>query len=252
MGRKKVQMKRIDDKSSRQVTVCKRRSGLMKKSRQLSIRSPSSYRPAVASSMNPAPAPTGFWCRLDLLRLVIMAPKIGLTGAVRRPLGQIDLPILSGEETHLARESNSSGWNPKITVSGLPCETKLLALGRPARPFHVPVRASSRRGIRFEEGSSSVFVQMRNRAVGLYFQPFGDFLDWDVLLNGTAEWHKKCQSIKFSLQVVFLRMASGHGCDCVADNSSYTDAVTAVAIGKEGGDNGDVAVVAAGCTSAKQ
>ncbi|KAK3033346.1 hypothetical protein RJ639_034396 [Escallonia herrerae] len=37
MGRKKLQMKRIDVKSSRQVTFCKRRSGLVKKARELSI-----------------------------------------------------------------------------------------------------------------------------------------------------------------------------------------------------------------------
>ncbi|KAK2969328.1 hypothetical protein RJ640_030869 [Escallonia rubra] len=37
MGRKKLQMKRIDDKNSRQVTFCKRRSGLMKKARELSV-----------------------------------------------------------------------------------------------------------------------------------------------------------------------------------------------------------------------
>ncbi|KAF3431025.1 hypothetical protein FNV43_RR25755 [Rhamnella rubrinervis] len=37
MGRKKVELKRIEDKSSRQVTFSKRRSGLMKKARELSV-----------------------------------------------------------------------------------------------------------------------------------------------------------------------------------------------------------------------
>ncbi|XP_065874486.1 MADS-box transcription factor 23-like isoform X2 [Euphorbia lathyris] len=37
MGRKKVAIKRIEDKSSRQVTFSKRRNGLMKKARELSI-----------------------------------------------------------------------------------------------------------------------------------------------------------------------------------------------------------------------
>ncbi|GKU92794.1 hypothetical protein SLEP1_g6471 [Rubroshorea leprosula] len=37
MGRRKLQMKRIEDKSSRQVTFSKRRSGLIKKARELSI-----------------------------------------------------------------------------------------------------------------------------------------------------------------------------------------------------------------------
>ncbi|XP_019237531.1 PREDICTED: agamous-like MADS-box protein AGL27 [Nicotiana attenuata] len=37
MGRKKVEMKRIEEKSSRQVTLCKRRKGLIKKAKQLSI-----------------------------------------------------------------------------------------------------------------------------------------------------------------------------------------------------------------------
>ncbi|KAK4779617.1 hypothetical protein SAY87_015723 [Trapa incisa] len=37
MGRRKLEMKRIEDKSSRQVTFSKRRSGLIKKARELSI-----------------------------------------------------------------------------------------------------------------------------------------------------------------------------------------------------------------------
>nr|UBT84120.1 MADS-affecting flowering-related transcription factor 4 [Arabis auriculata] len=37
MGRKKVEIKRIENKSSRQVTFCKRRNGLMEKARQLSV-----------------------------------------------------------------------------------------------------------------------------------------------------------------------------------------------------------------------
>ncbi|GMY26566.1 agamous-like MADS-box protein AGL27 isoform X1 [Fagus crenata] len=37
MGRRKVVLKRIEDKSSRQVTFSKRRSGLMKKARELSV-----------------------------------------------------------------------------------------------------------------------------------------------------------------------------------------------------------------------
>ncbi|KAL9267903.1 MADS-box transcription factor 29-like protein [Drosera capensis] len=37
MGRRKVEMKRIEDKSSRQVTFSKRRGGLMKKAKELSV-----------------------------------------------------------------------------------------------------------------------------------------------------------------------------------------------------------------------
>ncbi|KAF7123902.1 hypothetical protein RHSIM_Rhsim12G0024300 [Rhododendron simsii] len=37
MGRKKVEMKRIEDKSTRQVTFSKRRGGLIKKARDLSV-----------------------------------------------------------------------------------------------------------------------------------------------------------------------------------------------------------------------
>ncbi|KAH8512915.1 hypothetical protein H0E87_006280, partial [Populus deltoides] len=37
MGRKKVELKRIENKSSRQVTFSKRRNGLFKKARELSV-----------------------------------------------------------------------------------------------------------------------------------------------------------------------------------------------------------------------
>ncbi|KAL5552635.1 hypothetical protein UlMin_040036 [Ulmus minor] len=37
MGRKKVELKRIEDKNSRQVTFSKRRNGLIKKARELSV-----------------------------------------------------------------------------------------------------------------------------------------------------------------------------------------------------------------------
>ncbi|PHU06738.1 MADS-box transcription factor 21 [Capsicum chinense] len=37
MGRRKVEIKRIEDKSCRQIAFCKRRKGLMKKARELSI-----------------------------------------------------------------------------------------------------------------------------------------------------------------------------------------------------------------------
>ena len=37
MGRRKIALKAIEDKSSRQVTFSKRRSGLMKKARELSV-----------------------------------------------------------------------------------------------------------------------------------------------------------------------------------------------------------------------
>uniref|UniRef100_A0A7N1A293 MADS-box domain-containing protein n=1 Tax=Kalanchoe fedtschenkoi TaxID=63787 RepID=A0A7N1A293_KALFE len=37
MGRGKVELKRIEDKSSRQVTFSKRKSGLMKKANELSV-----------------------------------------------------------------------------------------------------------------------------------------------------------------------------------------------------------------------
>ncbi|KAJ0234290.1 Protein MADS AFFECTING FLOWERING 5 [Hirschfeldia incana] len=50
MGRKKVEIKRIENKSSRQVTFCKRRNGLMKKARQLSILCESSVAILVVSS----------------------------------------------------------------------------------------------------------------------------------------------------------------------------------------------------------
>ncbi|RID69429.1 hypothetical protein BRARA_C01525 [Brassica rapa] len=37
MGRKKLEIKRIEKNSSRQVTFCKRRNGLIEKARQLSV-----------------------------------------------------------------------------------------------------------------------------------------------------------------------------------------------------------------------
>ncbi|MCD9641013.1 MADS-box transcription factor 21 [Datura stramonium] len=37
MGRKKVEIKRIEDKNCRQVAFCKRRKGLLKKAKELSI-----------------------------------------------------------------------------------------------------------------------------------------------------------------------------------------------------------------------
>ncbi|QCD83568.1 MADS-box transcription factor [Vigna unguiculata] len=37
MGKKKLEIKRIENKSSRQITFSKRRNGLMKKARELSI-----------------------------------------------------------------------------------------------------------------------------------------------------------------------------------------------------------------------
>ncbi|OMO99445.1 Transcription factor, MADS-box, partial [Corchorus olitorius] len=37
MGRGKVELKRIEDKSSRQVTFSKRKTGLMKKARELAV-----------------------------------------------------------------------------------------------------------------------------------------------------------------------------------------------------------------------
>ncbi|CAN7046447.1 protein MADS AFFECTING FLOWERING 5 isoform X1 [Brassica rapa] len=50
MGRRKVEIKRIENKSSRQVTFCKRRNGLMKKARQLSILCESSVALLIVSS----------------------------------------------------------------------------------------------------------------------------------------------------------------------------------------------------------
>ncbi|XP_023638606.1 protein MADS AFFECTING FLOWERING 5 isoform X2 [Capsella rubella] len=50
MGRRKVEIKRIEDKSSRQVTFCKRRNGLMEKARQLSILCESSVALVIVSS----------------------------------------------------------------------------------------------------------------------------------------------------------------------------------------------------------
>nr|KYP52919.1 MADS-box protein FLOWERING LOCUS C [Cajanus cajan] len=37
MGKKKVEIKRIENKSARQITFSKRRNGLMKKARELSV-----------------------------------------------------------------------------------------------------------------------------------------------------------------------------------------------------------------------
>ncbi|CAN1137239.1 MADS-box protein AGL42 [Linum perenne] len=37
MGRRKVEMKKIEDKSRRQVTFSKRRKGLLKKAREISV-----------------------------------------------------------------------------------------------------------------------------------------------------------------------------------------------------------------------
>ncbi|KAG2327130.1 hypothetical protein Bca52824_009858, partial [Brassica carinata] len=50
MGRRKVEIKRIENKSSRQVTFCKRRNGLMEKARQLSILCGSSVGVLIVSS----------------------------------------------------------------------------------------------------------------------------------------------------------------------------------------------------------
>ncbi|XP_018439876.1 protein MADS AFFECTING FLOWERING 5-like [Raphanus sativus] len=50
MGRRKVEIKRMENKSSRQVTFCKRRNGLMKKARQLSILCESSVAILIVSS----------------------------------------------------------------------------------------------------------------------------------------------------------------------------------------------------------
>nr|BAC42120.1 putative MADS-box protein AGL31 [Arabidopsis thaliana] len=49
MGRKKVEIKRIENKSSRQVTFSKRRNGLIEKARQLSILCESSIAVLVVS-----------------------------------------------------------------------------------------------------------------------------------------------------------------------------------------------------------
>ncbi|CAN6821862.1 unnamed protein product [Brassica oleracea] len=50
MGRRKVQIKRIENKSSRQVTFCKRRNGLIEKARQLSVLCESSVAVLVVSA----------------------------------------------------------------------------------------------------------------------------------------------------------------------------------------------------------
>ncbi|XP_009150585.1 agamous-like MADS-box protein AGL27 isoform X2 [Brassica rapa] len=50
MGRKKVEIKRIENKSSRQVTFCKRRNGLIEKARQLSVLCESSVAVLVVSA----------------------------------------------------------------------------------------------------------------------------------------------------------------------------------------------------------
>ncbi|ESQ31367.1 hypothetical protein EUTSA_v10004949mg [Eutrema salsugineum] len=50
MGRRKVEIKRIENKSSRQVSFCKRRNGLMEKARQLSILCDSSVALLIVSS----------------------------------------------------------------------------------------------------------------------------------------------------------------------------------------------------------
>ncbi|XP_013628775.1 PREDICTED: protein MADS AFFECTING FLOWERING 5-like isoform X3 [Brassica oleracea var. oleracea] len=51
MGRRKVEIKRIEDKSSRQVTFCKRRNGLIEKARQLSVLCGSSVAVLIVSSI---------------------------------------------------------------------------------------------------------------------------------------------------------------------------------------------------------
>nr|UBT84084.1 MADS-affecting flowering-related transcription factor 8.4 [Arabis alpina]UBT84089.1 MADS-affecting flowering-related transcription factor 8.4 [Arabis alpina] len=50
MGRRKVEIKRIENKSSRQVTFCKRRNGLMEKARQLSVLCESSVAVVIVSA----------------------------------------------------------------------------------------------------------------------------------------------------------------------------------------------------------
>nr|VDC93360.1 unnamed protein product [Brassica rapa] len=50
MGRRKVEIKRIESKSSRQVTFCKRRNGLIEKARQLSVLCESSVAILMVSS----------------------------------------------------------------------------------------------------------------------------------------------------------------------------------------------------------
>ncbi|VVB18076.1 unnamed protein product [Arabis nemorensis] len=50
MGRRKVEIKRIEKKSSRQVTFSKRRNGLIEKARQLSILCESSVAVLVVSA----------------------------------------------------------------------------------------------------------------------------------------------------------------------------------------------------------
>ncbi|KAF3512855.1 hypothetical protein HID58_054855 [Brassica napus] len=50
MGRRKVEIKRIENKSSRQVTFCKRRNGLIEKARQLSVLCGSSVAVLIVSS----------------------------------------------------------------------------------------------------------------------------------------------------------------------------------------------------------
>ncbi|XP_010484311.1 PREDICTED: protein MADS AFFECTING FLOWERING 5-like [Camelina sativa] len=50
MGRRRVEIKRIEDKNSRQVTFCKRRNGLMEKARQLSVLCGSSVALIIVSS----------------------------------------------------------------------------------------------------------------------------------------------------------------------------------------------------------
>ncbi|KAJ0267300.1 hypothetical protein HA466_0011500 [Hirschfeldia incana] len=50
MGRRKMEIKRIENKSSRQVTFCKRRNGLMEKARQLSVLCGSSVAVLIVSS----------------------------------------------------------------------------------------------------------------------------------------------------------------------------------------------------------
>ncbi|KAF8084639.1 hypothetical protein N665_0709s0016 [Sinapis alba] len=50
MGRRKVEIKRIESNSSRQVTFCKRRNGLIEKARQLSVLCESSVAILMVSS----------------------------------------------------------------------------------------------------------------------------------------------------------------------------------------------------------
>ncbi|CAA7034739.1 unnamed protein product [Microthlaspi erraticum] len=68
MGRRKVEIKLIESKSSRQVTFCKRRNGLMEKARQLSVLCESSVAVVVVSNTGKLYSSSSGDCMAEILK----------------------------------------------------------------------------------------------------------------------------------------------------------------------------------------